>query len=65
MEYAEGGDLQSISGFSEYEIWHVCKGISEGLKFLHDQNIVHMDIKPHNILFMKDKTVKLADFGFT
>lgn len=36
-----------------------------GLKFLHENNIVHRDIKPHNILINKLKDVKLSDMGLS
>ena len=37
--------------------------IMKGLLFLHQNNIVHNDLKPSNILISRDGTVKLADFG--
>ena len=37
--------------------------IAEGLKFLHDNNIIHNDIKPSNILINNKGEIKLCDFG--
>ena len=59
MEFAEKGDLREIISqnqanntlIKESEIWKVCRHVSEGLKFLHSKNILHMDIKPQNILY--------------
>jgi serine/threonine protein kinase len=43
--------------------------ISEGLRYLHSQNVVHLDLKPNNILYKRDSSVnliyKLTDFGLS
>lgn len=47
--------------------WKGCKAvlrqISDALAFSHKQGIVHADLKPSNIFFTKDGTIKLLDFG--
>lgn len=37
--------------------------IAHGLRFLHSHNIVHLDIKPANVLMSSEDTCKIADFG--
>lgn len=44
---------------------NLCKNICKGVKFLHDFNIVHGDIKPKNILYYEKDIIKLSDFGMS
>ncbi|KAM0721826.1 hypothetical protein Q7P37_002751 [Cladosporium fusiforme] len=49
---------------TESETRHVFVQLFQGIKYLHERNIVHRDIKPENILVIdKELNVKLADFG--
>lgn len=43
--------------------YQIIKGICMGLHYLHQQNIVHGDLKPANILLDDDMVPKIADFG--
>ena len=44
---------------------NILKQLISATKYLHDNNIIHRDIKTKNILFSKDKTLKLSDFGLS
>ena len=37
--------------------------VAQGISAAHDQNIVHRDIKPQNVIIAADGTAKVADFG--
>ena len=41
------------------------KQLIKGIKFIHDQNIIHCDLKPENILLTSNtgSTIKIIDFG--
>ena len=65
MEYLEGGDLeQRIQvGMSPDEALDLLDVMASCLGFLHHKGIIHRDMKPANIIFHKDGTPVLTDFG--
>lgn len=47
----------------EQVIWNFLVDLLQAVKHLHDNNLVHMDIKPDNIFISYDGICKLGDFG--
>ena len=67
MEYCENGDLSKLIGkpIKENIVKYYFSQIINALCFLNENNIIHRDIKPKNILLKKDKReLVLCDFGF-
>eukprot|EP01025_Chloroclados_australasicus_P033670 TRINITY_DN3439_c3_g1_i2.p1 TRINITY_DN3439_c3_g1~~TRINITY_DN3439_c3_g1_i2.p1 ORF type:complete len:1321 (-),score=143.42 TRINITY_DN3439_c3_g1_i2:288-3869(-) len=69
MEYCHAGSLQDYlytfrNGYPLplQEVLDIGLQIADGLAYLHP-HIVHLDLKPQNILFDANLTLKLADFG--
>lgn len=47
------------------KLYKIIKGICEGLHYLHENKIVHLDIKPSNTLLDDNMVPKIADFGLS
>ncbi|XP_041817686.1 serine/threonine-protein kinase 17A [Chelmon rostratus] len=75
LEFAAGGEIfnQCVSdredeAFSEEDVKRLMRQILEGVSFLHQNNIVHLDLKPQNILLTSSSPlgdIKIVDFGLS
>ncbi|XP_068706499.1 uncharacterized protein [Montipora foliosa] len=70
MEYARGGDLSDrMDGDSlpEFEAVEILKQVLEGIKFMHGNGFMHLDLKPQNVMFKNEggSKIKLIDFSLT
>ncbi|XBI77017.1 hypothetical protein VPH35_070188 [Triticum aestivum] len=45
--------------------YQIIKGICEGVHYLHQQRIIHMDLKPQNVLLDDNMVPRIADFGLS
>ena len=67
MEYVKGKTLKDIikehAPMPYYEVINISRQICLGLEHAHNNNIIHRDIKPQNILVTHDGIIKVADFG--
>ena len=71
-----GGELKALIGKRgvgvrpgeppERELfWRLAEQIVRGVKDIHDAGLIHLDLKPQNILLMEDQQCRIADFGLS
>ncbi|KAJ1274385.1 hypothetical protein BS78_05G057900 [Paspalum vaginatum] len=70
FEFLPNGGLDkhindSSQGLEWRTRYQIIKGICKGLHYLHQQHIVHLDLKPANILLDYNMVPKIADFGLS
>jgi len=71
MEYCEKGSLEEFRStnlsfkFTYSILRKLIQQIASGLAYMHSMQMVHMDIKPGNILISDNWNFKLGDFGHT
>ena len=69
-ELVSGGELfdriVDKGNYSEKDAANVMSQLCNALSYMHDKNIVHLDLKPENLLYaapVPDETLKVADLG--
>ncbi|XP_061111827.1 serine/threonine-protein kinase 17A-like [Conger conger] len=74
LEYAAGGEIfqqcvaERDEAFKEGDVKRLMRQILEGVAFLHSHSVVHLDLKPQNILLTSAAPVgdvKIVDFGLS
>ena len=67
MELIDGISLKQymqVKGVLNWkETLHFSMQIAQGLEHAHSRGIIHRDIKPHNVMVLKNGSVKVMDFG--
>ncbi|MFB2970978.1 SUMF1/EgtB/PvdO family nonheme iron enzyme [Aerosakkonema sp. BLCC-F183] len=67
QEFIDGQDLlkelQQLGKFSEQQVRKLLTELLPVLEFIHNQNVIHRDIKPDNIIRSSNNSLVLIDFG--
>ncbi|KXB61847.1 hypothetical protein HMPREF1868_01693 [Olsenella sp. DNF00959] len=69
MEYVDGLTLSELLArveggtLTNDECAHLVRSVGNALAFAHENGVLHLDIKPTNIMIERSGTIKLCDFG--
>jgi serine/threonine protein kinase len=70
-EYIKGQTLRDklnfspVHNLSPLESCEVMLQLTSGVQYIHEHGIIHRDIKPDNLFYLSDGSIKIADFGIS
>ncbi len=69
MEYIDGGSLDDLidnfNKLSESQTIDYAKQIGSALEYMHSNNMLHLDLKPNNVMVRENGDAVLIDFGLS
>jgi len=67
MEYLEGQTLsellKNVHPLPEPDAVKIASRICEALAYMHENGVIHRDLKPQNVMLCNDGTIRIMDFG--
>jgi eukaryotic-like serine/threonine-protein kinase len=66
MEYVPGvtlAQLRERESLDAKRLVNIYIQLADGLGFMHSQDIIHLDMKPHNVIITPEGQAKIVDFG--
>lgn len=67
MEFLQGRELRDVLNDGKLipveQVLNIVAQVAQGLAYAHEHGIVHRDVKPSNIMIVRDGHVKITDFG--
>jgi serine/threonine protein kinase len=63
IEYVPGKTMDKMPLLRMAKLLRVCERIADGITHMHKQGVIHADLKPNNLIYVRGTQVKVLDYG--